>query len=430
MLHLETKIQSKMTEIESLKNQIKTQQRAMTDVEKTSYTNLLTEVEGLAGELELHKRQESVFSKISTSTGIPTRPDVNFSTSSSTGPFKSFGEQLQSIYRAAQDGQKVDQRLYEVRAAGMSESVPSDGGFLIQQDFSDKLLKSVYETGNLAKMCMNYPVGQGSNAVNLPAFDESSRVSSRLGGVLSYWQGEGSLLLDSKPKLRSVSLTLKKLTALCYATDEIVEDTNLLEKIVVNGMLHELGFRIDDAIIRGTGAGMPLGILTADSTVSVPIEAGQLADTIQVDNILKMWARLLPGSHSTAVWLVNANCIPQLYSMGVSVGVGGVPIFMPSGSIAGNPYNTILGRPVLMIEQAASVGDVGDIILGDFANGYVIADKGAPKSASSIHVRFTNDEMTYRAVVRIDGSPVLATSLTPYKGSDALAHFVTLAERA
>jgi HK97 family phage major capsid protein len=141
-----------------------------------------------------------------------------------------------------------------------------------------------------------------------------------------------------------------------------------------------------------------------------------------------MDARIL-GSGESAVWLCNKNIKPQLYTMSIAVGTGGVPIYMPAGGISGLPYSTLFGKPVLFIEQAASLGTVGDIVLADLANGYILADKGGVQSAMSIHVRFDYDESVFRFILRVDGQPVRAASLTPYKGSDSLSHFVALQSR-
>jgi HK97 family phage major capsid protein len=129
------------------------------------------------------------------------------------------------------------------------------------------------------------------------------------------------------------------------------------------------------------------------------------------------------------VWLVNQDTLPQLYTMSLSVGTGGAPIFMPAGGLSQSPYNTILGRPVLPIEQCATLGTVGDIIFADLG-GYILAEKGGLQSDMSIHVKFDTDESTFRFVMRIDGQPERATPLTPYKGSNTTSHFVTLQTRA
>ena len=130
-----------------------------------------------------------------------------------------------------------------------------------------------------------------------------------------------------------------------------------------------------------------------------------------------------------SVWLINQNIQPQLFTMSLAVGTGGVPVYMPAGGLSGQPYGTLFGRPVIAIEQAATLGTVGDIIFADLG-GYILAEKGGIESAMSIHVKFDYDESVFRFVMRVDGQPERASALTPYKGSDTLSHFVALATRS
>jgi len=194
----------------------------------------------------------------------------------------------------------------------------------------------------------------------------------------------------------------------------------------------ELAFKVDDALVRGTGAGQPLGILNAGCLVSVAKEAGQGAATVLAENIMKMRSRLFASSRQNSVWLINQNVEPQLHSMSLAVGTGGVPVYMPAGGLSNLPFDTLYGRPVLPIEQCATLGTAGDIILADFSNGYILAEKGGIQADMSIHVQFLYDESVFRFVMRVDGQPVRATALTPYKGgaSDTQSHFVALATRA
>ncbi len=50
-------------------------------------------------------------------------------------------------------------------------------------------------------------------------------------------------------------------------------------------------------------------------------------------------------------------------------------------------------------------------------------------SASSIHVRFLNNETVFRWVWPVIGKPVAASPITPYKGADTLGPFVVLENR-
>lgn len=338
--------------------------------------------------------------------------------------FSSFGEQLMAAYRAAMPGGKVDERLSTRAASGLNETTPSDGGFLVQQDFVTELLKRTYETGILASKVKKIPISTNANGMKINAIDEDSRANgSRWGGVQTYWEGEADEITASKPKFRQMELSLKKLTGLCYATDELLQDAAALEAVIRQAFAEEFGFKIDDAILSGSGEGEPLGILNSGAIVTVAKEASQ-TDTITVENLIKMWNRLWSRSRANAVWYINQGLEPYLYTLKI----GDKPVYIPAGGLSEKPYGTLFGRPVVPIEQCSAAGEVGDIILADIGQ-YLLIDKGGIKSASSIHVRFLYDENVFRFIYRVDGKPIWTKPLTPYKGSATVSPFVTLAKR-
>lgn len=338
--------------------------------------------------------------------------------------FSSFGEQLMAAYRAAMPGGKVDERLSTRAASGLNETTPSDGGFLVQQDFVTELLKRTYETGILASKVKKIPISTNANGMKINAIDEDSRANgSRWGGVQTYWEGEADEITASKPKFRQMELSLKKLTGLCYATDELLQDAAALEAVIRQAFAEEFGFKIDDAILSGSGEGEPLGILNSGAIVTVAKEASQ-TDIITVENLIKMWNRLWSRSRANAVWYINQELEPYLYTLKI----GDKPVYIPAGGLSEKPYGTLFGRPVVPIEQCSAAGEVGDIILADIGQ-YLLIDKGGVKSASSIHVRFLYDENVFRFIYRVDGKPIWTKPLTPYKGSATVSPFVTLAKR-
>ena len=346
--------------------------------------------------------------------------------------FGSLGQQLAAIMRAGTPGGSIDPRLLRGAAAtGLNETVPSDGGFLVQQDFATVLLQDVFQTGILASRCRRIPISGNANGIKINGVDETSRASTRWGGILGYWAAEAEEKTKSRPKFRQIELNLKKLIGLCYATDELMMDAAALEGVIRSGFASEFGFLVDDAIINGTGAGQPLGILNSGCLVSVSKETGQKAATIVAENVIKMYSRIFAQSRQNAIWIINQNVEPQLFTMSLAVGTGGVPVYMPAGGLSGAPYGTLFGRPVIPIEQAATLGTVGDIIFADMS-GYILAEKGGIQSDMSIHVRFIYDEQVFRFVLRLDGQPVRASALTPYKGgaSYTQSHFVALETRS
>lgn len=341
--------------------------------------------------------------------------------------FKSLGEQLRAVVIAEESkGRTVDDRLI-YNQLGMSEGVPGDGGYLVQHEFSRELLKRAYETGILGNYCRRQPIGPNSNGFKINVVDETSRATgSRMGGIQMYWTPEGGQKTASQPKFRQLELSLQKLTGLLYATDELLADSVALEAFIMDAFAEEYGFMVDDAIIDGTGAGMPLGILRSNALVTVPAEAGQVAGTVQWENLSNMWGRLPARSRRNAIWLTNQEVEPQLDRLSIPAGTAALePRFVtygPDGTLR------IKGRPVVPIEQANQLGAAGDIILADLSQ-YLLIDKGPMESAVSIHVRFVWDEQTFRFVYRANGQPIWNRPLTPYKGSNQQSPFVALAAR-
>lgn len=345
--------------------------------------------------------------------------------------FKSLGEQLQAVARASGPGAFMDNRLAPLAAAhGMNEGVSSQGGFLVQQDLAAGILTPMVEQGKILRRCQRIPISANANGIKINAVDQSSRADGyRWGGVNAYWAAEAGTVSASKPKLRQMTLDLKKLMALYYATDEVLADAAALTGLASQAFQQEMLYKAEDAVIRGTGAGQPKGILS-DSGVYVEVskESNQAADTVVFENIVKMYARMWPGGMSNAVWFVNQDVLPQLFSMSLDVGTGGVPVFLPPGGASASPYGTLMGRPIEVIEQADTVGDLGDIMFLDLSQ-YLLAEKGGVEAASSIHVYFAYDETTFRFIWRLDGQPAWNSYVTPANSTSYISPFIVLEAR-
>jgi HK97 family phage major capsid protein len=318
----------------------------------------------------------------------------------------------------------------DVRAAtGASEGVSSDGGFLVGKDYSQDFYQLVLSGSPVFDRVRKMQVSGNSNSIKIPAVDETSRADgSRFGGVRGYWTSEAGSITSSKPKIRQISLELNKVAALFYATDELMADAGMLGSVMESAMSDELGFKVQDAIIRGDGAGKPLGILNAPCLVTQDKETGQAADTVVYENVQKMFSRMPGRNRANAVWLINLDVEPQLNAMSLAVGTGGVPVYMPAGGLSQSSYSSLFGRPVIPIEQASTLGDAGDIILADLSQ-YVLIEKGGFVFAQSPHIQFAQDETAFRMTYRCDGQTLLNSAITPYKGANTLSPFITLQAR-
>ena len=143
---------------------------------------------------------------------------------------------------------------------GMYETSEPDGGALVPPDFTTQIWERLYSTEKLLPRTQGYTIS--GNTFTMPANSETSRVDgSRWGGVLGYWEGEAQQLTGSRPKFRNLNLRLKKLTVFSFVTNELLTDSaTALEQYLGRVVPQEIEFKIHDALINGTGAGIPLGI--------------------------------------------------------------------------------------------------------------------------------------------------------------------------
>ena len=334
---------------------------------------------------------------------------------------------FQTIWHQTGRTANVAAKIERLRAA-FSSTVPSEGGFLIPETLRSELLRVALETGIVRGRARVIPME--TLRVPFPAIDATSNASSVYGGIVGYWTEEGAALQESQASFGRIVLDAKKLTAYTTVPNELLSDSIGSFQAFIDQIFPEaLSFYEDIAFLKGSGVGEPLGALNAGngSIIAVAKEVGQPGATIVWENIVKMFARMLPGSLDRAVWVCSIDTFPELATMALSVGTGGSAIWLNNGQ-AGPPM-TILGRPVVFTEKAPGVlGTQGDINFVDFGY-YLVGDRQVMSALSSAHFKFGNDQTAYRIIERLDGKPWLQSAITPQNGGPTLSPFVQLATR-
>lgn len=405
--------------------------RDLTESERAEYDAAMASVKQLNGDIE---RAEAL---MEAERSLPSAAGATFQVGddrASKKPYTGLGDQLQAIAKSTIAIQSGRGHLADPRikaALGTSETIPSDGGILIEPEYSSDMLKKIYEVGEVAKRCN--PLTMTSPRLMVPAVDEDSRQDGqRWGGILSYWLAEGQPYSGTKPKFNQRQLVANKLTCLMYATEELLEDTDMLKSYSDLVVPDELGFQVDSSIMQGSGAGQPLGVWVSPATIQQAIVSAET--TISAQDILNMHSRCFAPYRKDAAWFINQALEPKLYPLTVgSPSLGQYLIYKPAGE-GGNARATMMGLPVIPIEQASAPGVVGDITL--FAGqGYLLARRNEMRADSSIHVAFLTGETAFRWMLRLDGQPWWKKPLQPYypAGGSApptVSAFVTLGTRS
>lgn len=345
----------------------------------------------------------------------PVKAGVSVVTDEADQDWASPGEFFKAVKTAAYYPNSEDPRLRPLKATGMSEGVPADGGYLVQPTVAGGIIQRMLDTGYILSRVAADSVTGNSMVYN--GFDESTHVGSVYGGVVGYWLAEAATKTATKPAFYQLNLKLKKIAALCYATDELLEDTGALQGWITRTVPEVLRWYVESAIISGNGVGKPLGITQSPCLVS---QVREDANEINPSDFANMWSRRWQGANDY-VWLIN----PTVAAWMNTFAVGNWPVYMPAGNMTGKPFGTLYGAPVIESEHVAAAKSAGDVLLCSLSQ-YQTIQKGGVQSASSIHVAFTTDETAFRFVYRIDGAPLWNSALTPENGS-TVSPFVSLA---
>ena len=326
-----------------------------------------------------------------------------------------------------------ERAMAEKRAAGtggMVQAVGQDGGLLLQGETSLDLLRNGYNNSAILSRAAQRDLGT-SQYVELVGVDEVSRADgSRGGGVRVYSDKELALIQQSKTVFDKIRLEPKRLTGMYFASQELLDNAQILESEMAALFAEEFSFKGQDWAINGSGAGEALGVMKAPALVTVAKEAAQAPATIVFENLLKMKARFHGRNRAGMLWVANKDVEAQLYTLSLPIGTGGtaMPVFVPSSDPTSEIAGTLLGIPIVFIEQAATLGTVGDILLCDWSM-YISANRGGIQSASSMHLKFDYNQVCFRFISWLDGQPRVKAPMTPYKGGNTISAFVALATR-
>lgn len=333
--------------------------------------------------------------------------------------FVNFGQFARNAVFASRN-MSLDSNL-EKRAASVFSNTESgpEGGYAIPPQFGNQIVDLALAEQGLLAMAENTPLS--GNSLTLPK-DEGTPWGTT--GISAAWEGEGNQTTPTKEsELQELNLKLRKLKVLVGASDELIADATAMSAYLLRKMSTRLEWKVQDAIVNGTGAGMPTGITNSGCVVTQAKETSQTADTIVQGNIAKMFGRVIMGAGANIVWLIN----PDSYNQIITLNSGGDLIWTPD--FRATPGGLLLGRPVVMTDTCQTLGDKNDIILANMS-GYQTATKaGGVQMSQSMHLWFDQDLEAFKLIFRMDGKPLLKSAVTPPNSSVTRSHFVNLAAR-
>lgn len=250
-----------------------------------------------------------------------------------------------------------EQRALDSGTAG------TGGGYTVPETFVAELLRNIVQFSPVRSVARVMSIGGAS--VKLP---------KRTGTMTAAWVDEGDDSDETSPTFAQV--TVPAFEARCFTdiSNALLEDSALdLSGELAFDAAEEFGRLEGAAFLKGTGTGQPSGIL-ADTAITTGAKVTGNASTLgsaPADLLIDLFYSLKPFYRANATWGMNGTTLAAVRKLKDTTGQ-----FLWQPSLQAGQPDTLLGRPVLELPDMDDVGaGKFPILLGDFAQGYRIADR-------------------------------------------------------
>ena len=322
--------------------------------------------------------------------------------------FKGMGDFLGAVVKAGRG--QVDERL--LKSTGQNEATPADGGYTVTTDLAKYITQQASEASVMEAKCSKLEIGPNYTGIKIPQVNETTRSATTLyAGVRVYAPAEGVAKTPFKQAYTQKDIQLKKLCAVNYLTDELIQDNTALVGFIRMNVGKAFAWAKDNEIVNAT-----LSAATAIVNNAACAEVTVAGDNPTAAEIAEIFAKNI--NRNRAEWFISTSQYAALIAL---ASTGTFPMFQPNYAVA--PMGTLLGRPINVIEQAGVDTDESSFMFLDLSD-YLVIGKGGIDEATSIHVKFLEDETCFRWTTRFGGAPLMASTVTLPDGS-VVSSFVT-----
>lgn len=203
--------------------------------------------------------------------------------------------------------------------------------------------------------------------------------------------------------------------AICNAT---IEDSEIdLAAEIMVALAQSIGIALDKAILYGTGSRMPLGIMTrlaqTVQPADYPAQARPWVD-LHTSNIRTIAAGVTGAaliseitldsgyakgrySRGTKIWCMNETTYTMLKANAINVTAAGAIVSGVDGTMP------VTGGDVIVLDFIPN-----NVIIGGYADLYLLAERAEARFTTSEHAFFIPDQTVFKGTARYDGLPVIA----------------------
>lgn len=358
--------------------------------------------EALEVQLKAARKRESLRDRHEAYTMVTTRPGV---ASPSKRPAESLNKAFGAYLRTGRPNQDIEQlRSHEPHrfTNAQSEGVPSEGGYLVPDEFREKLIERMKAYGGIADVADEFTTGDG-RPVNWPTIDDTANIGEIVeengtfssGADLAF--GENGMGAYSYMAGGGGSTPIR-------VSRELAQDAAFdLEGLVSRLLGMRIGRIQAQHLATGTGVMQPLGLVTGLTGIEL------IADTagITYDDLVNFVHSVDPAYRGpNCKWVFNDTMLRDIKKLKDS---HGDPYVLTQRDLSQSvTYETLLGYPV-KIDQAlptmvANNNSLNWGAFGDIKAGYIVRRVKEVELLVNPYSRMANRQIEYTAWARMDAT--------------------------
>lgn len=325
-----------------------------------------------------------------------------------------------------------------VTKATMSELSGLVGGYLVPQDFSDKLLETVAEESFIyprANVIPMYSADLQAPRINVETAPTAAGISPFFGGVQFHWGAE-DVPAESEPTFRMDSFRAWDLLGYATVSNQWLQDAGAIqesgegrdpslkaEHYLLRLFSKAAAWTAEYAFLQGLGAGqrMPLGIVNSPARILVTRD---LAGAISIVDIASMTSRLLPYSWNRGIWAVSPTALAQVQQIATYQVNQNYDVDKWRDNHH-RPCGLLSSLPLFVTDKLPALGRKGDLVLFD-PSLYVIAQRMEVVIDVSPDDLFITNQTVYRIWMRLDGKPEFSNTITLPDTTSTVSPYVVL----
>ncbi len=274
---------------------------------------------------------------------------------------------------------------------------PGTGGVIAPPQVSNTIIQKIAEFSPVRQLASS--IGLSASLIQIPRLVDEVEV-----GEVT----ETSTRPESEPSFEQIDLKPFEMSVIVPVSKTVIEDAAIdVVSFLSNHIARRFGQKEAAWFVTGNGTSQAEGVLT-----STEIDAFESANTaIKADDLIDTFYALSSSYSSRGSWLMNRASMSAVRKLKDTTGQ-----YLWQPSIAANVPPTILGRPVYEAPDMPNpAAGATPIAFGDFASGYLIADRIALEIGRDDLTGWGTGLVKILARRRVGGRVVLGEALTKLK---------------